>query len=106
MIAHSVDFRSSVVHGAQETTASAMARFFSLMTVDPCLQNRVREELIEAKKVRSPFLCSVDQRLIYSQRKGTDEDLDFYELNSLPLLDAVCREMLRLYTPVTFVWRQ
>jgi cytochrome P450 len=106
MIAHSVDLRSSVVHGAQETTASAMARFFSLMTVDPCLQQRVREELIEAKKVRSRPFMFVDMGLKCPQRKGAGEDLDFYELNNLPLLDAVCRETLRLYTPVTFVWRQ
>jgi len=32
--------------------------------------------------------------------------LDFNELERLPLLDAVVREMLRVYSPVTFVWRQ
>ncbi|KAF8225656.1 cytochrome P450 [Tricholoma matsutake] len=78
----------SVVHGAQETTSSAMARLLSLMATHPNLQIRIRQELIDAKKA------------------NPNEDLDFYELNSLPLLDAVCKETLRLYTPVTFVWRQ
>lgn len=40
------------------------------------------------------------------QSKGNGEDLDFYELNNLPLLDAVCKETLRVFSPVTFVWRQ
>lgn len=39
------------------------------------------------------------------QKKGSTE-LDYNELNTLPLMDAVCREFLRLYPPVTFVWRE
>ena len=54
MIAYSGEHYSSVVHGAQETTASAMARFLSLITIDPTLQTRLRQELIDAKNVRSP----------------------------------------------------
>jgi hypothetical protein len=57
VIAHSDDYCSSVVHGAQETTASAMARFLSLMTVDPSLQVQMRQELINAKKV--PLCCFI-----------------------------------------------
>ncbi|KAF8064824.1 cytochrome P450 [Lyophyllum atratum] len=79
----------SVVHGAQETTSGALSRFISLLALNPDLQSRLREELSEAR-----------------ERKGNDEDFDFHELNNLPLLDAVCRETLRLFTPVTFVWRQ
>ncbi|KAG6831064.1 hypothetical protein H0H92_012987 [Tricholoma furcatifolium] len=36
-----------------------------------------------------------------SGRKGNNKDFDFRELEDLPLLDAVCRETLRLFTPVT-----
>ncbi|KAG6909911.1 hypothetical protein DXG01_014431 [Tephrocybe rancida] len=79
----------SVVHGAQETTSGALSRFISLLALDPELQARLRAELREARI-----------------RKGSDDDFDFRELENLPLLDAVCRETLRLFTPVTFVWRQ
>ncbi|KAJ6590229.1 cytochrome P450 [Mycena sp. CBHHK59/15] len=41
-----------------------------------------------------------------SIKKAPGEDLDFNELERLPLLDAVVREMLRIHSPVTFVWRQ
>jgi len=79
----------SVVHGAQETTSGAMSRFISLLALNPDLQSRMRDELRAARA-----------------KKGNEEDFDFNELNSLPLMDAVCRETLRLFTPVTFVWRQ
>lgn len=49
--AYSVDYCRSVVHGAQETTSSAMARLLSLMATHPNLQIRIRQELIDAKKV-------------------------------------------------------
>ncbi|KAJ7148550.1 cytochrome P450 [Mycena crocata] len=80
---------SSIVHGGQETTSSSLARFLSLVAADSDLQQRLRLELQEAKAKKAP-----------------GEDLDFNELERLPLLDAVVREMLRIYSPVTFVWRQ
>uniref|UniRef100_D8Q5W4 Uncharacterized protein n=1 Tax=Schizophyllum commune (strain H4-8 / FGSC 9210) TaxID=578458 RepID=D8Q5W4_SCHCM len=36
----------------------------------------------------------------------SDEELDLYELDDLPLLDGVCQEALPLFASVTFVWRQ
>ena len=33
------------------------------------------------------------------------EDLDYDTLSTLPYLDAVCRETLRLYAPVRFIQR-
>ncbi|KAG6917703.1 hypothetical protein DXG01_001475 [Tephrocybe rancida] len=79
----------SVVHGAQETTARTLARFILLLALNTELQARLRTEVREARKL-----------------KGSDDDFEFRELENLPLLDAVCRETLRLFTPVTFVWRQ
>ncbi|KAJ6582349.1 cytochrome P450 [Mycena capillaripes] len=79
----------SIVHGGQETTSSSLARFLSIVAENPDLQQRLREEICEAKA-----------------RKAPGEDLDFNELERLPLLDAVVREMLRIHSPVTFVWRQ
>ncbi|KAJ7166841.1 cytochrome P450 [Mycena filopes] len=80
---------SSIVHGGQETTSSSLARFLSIVAEDTDLQQRLRVELQEAKANKAP-----------------GENLDFNELERLPLLDAVVREMLRIYSPVTFVWRQ
>ncbi|KAF7356081.1 hypothetical protein MVEN_00938000 [Mycena venus] len=80
---------SSIVHGGQETTSSGLARFLTIIAEDVNLQQRLRAELHQAKAKKAP-----------------GEDLDFNELERLPLLDAVVREMLRIYSPVTFVWRQ
>ncbi|KAJ7103844.1 cytochrome P450 [Mycena epipterygia] len=80
---------SSIVHGGQETTSSSLARFLSLVAIDTDLQQKLRVELQQAKAKKAP-----------------GEDLDFNELERLPLMDAVVREMLRVYCPVTFVWRQ
>ncbi|KAG6817338.1 hypothetical protein H0H87_009936 [Tephrocybe sp. NHM501043] len=38
-------------------------------------------------------------------RNYGDSDIPYDELMSLPLMDAVCRETLRLYPPLTFVTR-
>ncbi|KAJ7905901.1 cytochrome P450, partial [Mycena leptocephala] len=78
---------SSIVHGGQETTSSSLARFLSIVAENTDLQQKLRAELREAKA-------------------EPGEDLNFNELERLPLLDAVVREMLRIYSPVTFVWRQ
>jgi len=80
---------SSLVHGAQETTSSILARFIDLLSQDQDLQNRLRAEVKAAK-----------------EQKDDDEELNFSELNSLPLMEAVIRETFRVYSPVTFVWRQ
>ncbi|PPQ76505.1 hypothetical protein CVT24_010878 [Panaeolus cyanescens] len=79
---------SAIILGGQETTSGAMSRVLDLMTLDTDLQEWLREEINEALA------------------KKNGEPLDFYELNALPRLDATCREALRLFAPVTFVWRE
>jgi cytochrome P450 len=78
---------SSIVLGGQETTSGALSRLLCLMVHNKDLQQRLRTELNDARA-----------------KKGGVE-LDYNELNALPLLDAVVREALRLFAPVTFVWR-
>ncbi|TRM57261.1 cytochrome P450 [Schizophyllum amplum] len=80
---------SSIVLGGQETTAGALSRLLCLMAERPDLQRRLREELNTAQS-----------------GKEDDEELDYYELDKLPLLDGICREALRVFAPVTFVWRE
>ncbi|KAI0920673.1 hypothetical protein AcV5_010349 [Taiwanofungus camphoratus] len=80
---------SAIIHGGQETTSGVLSRLLSLMAKDTDLQERLRTEIRDAQT-----------------KKGSGEELAYSELNSLPLLDAVCREFLRLFPPVTFVWRE
>ncbi|KAK7060606.1 hypothetical protein VNI00_001372 [Paramarasmius palmivorus] len=76
---------SSIVLGGQETTSGALTRLLCLIVKDLDLQQRLRNEINEAK--------------------NGSQELPYAELNALPLLDGVCREALRLFSPVTFVWR-
>lgn len=66
--------RTFVIAGMQ-TTSSAMSRTLHLLSINPDIQTRLRNEIREAQR---------DGQLTYDQ------------LVSLPYLDAVCRETLRL----------
>ncbi|KAE9386988.1 cytochrome P450 [Gymnopus androsaceus JB14] len=66
---------------------SAMARLLHLFSKHPEVQEKLRQELIEAKR----------------QKDG--QDFSYDELVALPYLDAVCRETLRLYSPAPTVFR-
>jgi cytochrome P450 len=61
-----------------DTTSAALARILSVLSSHPEVQDRVRQEILE--------------RLA----KNDGQDLSYDGLVSLPLLDAVCRETLRL----------
>jgi cytochrome P450 len=96
----------SIVHGGQETTSSSLARFLTIVAEDSDLQQKLRAELQDAKAVTniSDPISSHFSRTV--QKKAPGEDLDYVEIEKLPILDAVVREMLRVYSPVTFIWRQ
>ena len=68
---------STFVLAAQDTTASAMSRMLYLMCVHPEMQTRLRKEIRDAVEANGG-------------------DLQYDDLVSLPYLDAVCREDLRL----------
>jgi cytochrome P450 len=61
-----------------DTTSSALSRILSLLTGHPDVQEKLRAELLEAK------------------RNNGGQDLDYNQLVNLPYLDAVCRETLRV----------
>jgi cytochrome P450 len=61
---------------ANDTTSGALSRVFGLLASHPDIQAKLREELEHAL--------------------NADSDLDYNQLMSLPLLDAVCKETLRL----------
>ncbi|KAL9711339.1 hypothetical protein Ac2012v2_005883 [Leucoagaricus gongylophorus] len=73
---------ATLVFAATDTTSSALSRILYLLTKYPNVQEKLRTEIMEAKHNRG------------------GEDLDYDQLVTLPYLDAVCRETLRLYPPL------
>lgn len=61
-----------------DTTSNALSRASSLLASHPEVQERLRQEILDALE------------------KNGGQDFSYDELDSLPLLDAVCRETLRL----------
>ncbi|KAA1478681.1 cytochrome P450 [Dentipellis sp. KUC8613] len=77
-----------LIFGAQDTSASALSRLVYMLGQHPEVQDKLREELQTAL-----------------QHRNADGELDYDELSSLPWLDAIIKETLRLYPPVPFVRR-
>ena len=71
-------FFRSFVFGATDTTANALTRILQLLATHPKVQDQLREEITQA----------------LSDNGG--RDLTYDELVALPLLEAVCKETLRL----------
>ena len=70
------DRNSTLTFAAMDTTSNALARIMHLLSVHQNVQNRLRQEIVDARS-----------------RHG---DLGYDELVALPYLDAICRETLRL----------
>ncbi|KAI0737372.1 cytochrome P450 [Daedaleopsis nitida] len=70
-----------------DTTSNAMSRILHLLSEHQDVQDRLREEIQDA-------------------REQYGEEIPYDELSQLPYLDAVCRETLRLYAPLTLSNRQ
>lgn len=62
-----------------DTTSSALARTLWLLSEHPGVQEKMRDEIREAQK---------------------NGELSYDQLVSLPYLDAVCRETLRVCVPI------
>ncbi|KAJ3505247.1 hypothetical protein NLJ89_g7516 [Agrocybe chaxingu] len=78
---------SSLTFAATDTTSSALSRILSLLAANKDCQDRVRQEIRQAKE------------------DNGGHDIDYDTLVSLPYLDAICRETLRLYSPVPYLLR-
>ncbi|THH06777.1 hypothetical protein EW145_g3848 [Phellinidium pouzarii] len=76
---------STFVLAAHDTTTSAVSRILHVLAANPDSQSKLREEVTAARKEHG--------------------DLDYDTLQALPYLDAVCRETLRVYSPVPLVDR-
>ena len=70
-----------LVFAATDTTTSALVQTLQLLMENPEMQEKVRQEVMDAKD-------------------SQEQDIPYDVLvDHLPLLDAVCRETLRLYVP-------
>lgn len=67
--------RSILIFAATDTTSSSLARIVHLLAEHPDVQEKLREEIINASDNR---------------------EISYDELVDLPYMDAVCRETLRL----------
>ncbi|KAF9002258.1 cytochrome P450 [Cyathus striatus] len=76
---------STLTFAAMDTTSNALSRILHLLSVHPEVQDKLRKEV--------------------SQAFAKHGDLGYDELESLSYLDAICRETLRLYPPVSLVFR-
>ena len=65
-----------MIYAATDSTSAVLAQTLSILAERPDAQDKLRQEVTEA-------------------RKGNN-DLDYDDLTSLPYLDAICRETLRL----------
>ncbi|PIL23096.1 cytochrome P450 [Ganoderma sinense ZZ0214-1] len=79
---------STLTTAAMDTTSNALSMILDLLAKHPAAQTRLRRELLEARK------------------SNGGKDLGYDELVSLPYLDAVCRETLRLFPPALFRFRE
>ncbi|KAG6913650.1 hypothetical protein DXG01_005327 [Tephrocybe rancida] len=68
---------STFAFAATDTTSNALSRTLHLLALNPDAQERLREEVTQA-------------------RKANDGDIPYDTLVALPFMDAVCRETLRL----------
>ena len=66
---------STFVIAGTDTTSSALARILDLLSQHPDVQEKLRDEIRQARK---------------------NPNISYDDLVSLPYLDAVCRETLRL----------
>ncbi|KAI0312739.1 cytochrome P450 [Amylostereum chailletii] len=76
---------NALVFAGTDTTSNALSRVLHLLAQHPEVQEKLHAEL--------------------KQVEGEKGQLEYDDLVSLPYLDAVCRESLRLYPPVRFMNR-
>ena len=80
---------STLLFAASDTTSSAVARILHQLALNQDVQTRLRQEIRDAVK-----------------EKGRPvEQWDYDELMALPYLDAVVRETLRMWGPVSWIFR-
>ncbi|KAH8101250.1 cytochrome P450 [Cristinia sonorae] len=75
----------TLLFAATDTTSGALTQILQLLAEHPDVQDKLRAEIIGAYQ---------------------DGEVPYDSLIGLPYMDAICRETLRLYPPVSHVYRQ
>ncbi|KAK7676950.1 hypothetical protein QCA50_020068 [Cerrena zonata] len=78
---------SILIFAATDTTTTALSQALHLLAEHPDIQDKLRAEIKDAQA-------------------KTGGEIPHDELMALPYLDAVCRETLRLRSPLTFISRE
>ncbi|KAG7087216.1 hypothetical protein E1B28_013197 [Marasmius oreades] len=73
-----------LVFAAMDTTSTALSRILYLLSTHTDAQETLRKELVEARG---------------------ESDPGYEDIMALPFLDAICKETMRLYPPVTILTR-
>ncbi|EPT01078.1 hypothetical protein FOMPIDRAFT_1121281 [Fomitopsis schrenkii] len=79
-----IEQMSVIISAAMDTTSSVLSRDLQILAENLDIQEKLRQELLNARAA---------------------DGLTHDELNRLQLLDSVCRETLRVYPPVTNLFR-
>ncbi|KAI0631630.1 cytochrome P450 [Trametes polyzona] len=79
---------STILFAATDTTANALSLVLDRLTRRPEAQDKLREEVLEAKG------------------KHGGGELPYDELLALPYLDAICKETLRVHAPLPLRFRE
>ncbi|KAH9821277.1 cytochrome P450 monooxygenase [Melampsora americana] len=80
---------TTFLFAGHETAATTLAWLFWTLAKNPSVQEKLRQELQEA-----------------GTWNNDEEDISFDRLNSLPFLEAVCREILRIHPPASQAVRE
>ncbi|KAJ3480638.1 hypothetical protein NLI96_g8207 [Meripilus lineatus] len=75
---------ATFIFAATDTTSNTLAQILQLLAQHTEVQEKLRTEILQA---------------------AGDEEIPYDQLEGLPYLDAVCRETLRLYAPVSDTFR-
>ncbi|KAM5544787.1 hypothetical protein V8D89_001685 [Ganoderma adspersum] len=79
---------STFILAGMDTTSNSISRILNLLAKNLAVQEKLRAEIVEAQG-----------------GPGADTDISYDDLVKLPYLDAVCRETLRLHTPISYAPR-
>lgn len=96
-------FSSTLLFAGFETTSTTLSRILHVLALDDDLQSRLRSEIRRTKQQYATFQSETEA----SDREVRWEDVELpYDiLMGMPYLDAILRETLRAYPPVTQMGR-